>query len=215
MQLIIFKALLYISYFSIVVPFLFLFRRKHVLRSRQFQFVTVLLVVSVIADATGYILIKNELSNLVINNLYFLASFVILSLLYAQLLRAGRGAIYIFAALAICFFTWDSFTQQSITGVQSYVITFCSVLALTYSLIYFDHLLHTSPASNLAKFPLFWINSAIMYYYGMNLFIFIFSTYIFENLQDNEILVVWIFHNMNNIIKNVLLATGIYHAGKE
>lgn len=185
------------------------------MRSRQFQIVTVLLIVSVIADATGYILIKNEISNLVINNLYFLASFVILSLLYARLLSGGSTAIYIFIAFTICFFTWDSLTQQSITGVQSYVITLCCVLAFGYSLIYFDHLLHTSPASNLAKFPFFWINSAIMYYYGMNLFIFIFSTYIFENLKDNEILVVWIFHNVNNIIKNILLAIGIYHAGKE
>ncbi len=215
MQLLIFKALLYISYFSIVVPFLFLFRRKHVLRSRQFQIVTVLLIVSVIADVIGYILIKNEISNLVINNLYFLASFVILSLLYARLLTGGRTAIYIFIGLTVCFSAWDSLTQQSITGVQSYVITLCSVLAFGYSLIYFDHLLHTSPASDLTKFPFFWINSAIMYYYGMNLFIFIFSTYIFENLKDNEILVVWIFHNVNNIIKNILLAIGIYHAGKE
>lgn len=185
------------------------------MRSRQFQIVTVLLIVSVIADATGYILIKNEISNLVINNLYFLASFVILSLLYARLLSGGSTAIYIFIAFTICFFTWDSLTQQSITGVQSYVITLCCVLAFGYSLIYFDHLLHTSPASNLAKVPFFWINSAIMYYYGMNLFIFIFSTYIFENLKDNEILLVWIFHNVNNIIKNILLAIGIYHAGKE
>jgi len=185
------------------------------LRSRQFQIVGVLLIVSVIADVTGYILIKNEISNLVINNLYFLASFVILSLLYGQLLKGGRIAIYIFIALTICFFTWDSFTQQSITGVQSYVITLCSVLAFGYSLIYFDHLLHTSPASDLAKFPFFWINSAIMYYYGMNLFIFIFSTYIFENLKDSEVLVVWIFHNVNNTIKNGLLAVGIYNAGKD
>jgi hypothetical protein len=185
------------------------------LRSRQFQIVGVLLIVSLIADVTGYVLIKNEISNLVINNLYFLASFVVLSLLYARLLSGGRTAIYIFIAAAICFFAWDSLTQQSITGVQSYIITLCSVLALAYSLIYFDHLLHTSPASDLAKFPFFWINSAIMYYYGMNLFIFIFSTYIFENLKDNEILIVWIFHNVNNTIKNTLLAIGIYNAGKE
>jgi hypothetical protein len=207
MQLIIFKALLYISYFSIVVPFSFLLRRKHVLRSRQFQIVAVLLIVSVIADVAGYILIRNELSNLVINNLYFLISFVILSLLYARLLSGGRTAVYVVIVVSICFFAWDSLTQQSISGVQSYIITLCSVLALGYSLIYFDQLLHTSPASDLAKFPFFWINSA--------LFIFIFSTYIFENLKDNEILVVWIFHNVNNTIKNILLATGIYNARKQ
>ncbi len=215
MELLIFKALLYISYFSIVVPIFFLLKRKHVLRSRQYQLVALLLIVSVIADVTGYIFIKNEASNLVVNNLYFLATFVILSLLYARLLRGGRTAIYGFIALTICFFAWDSLSQQSLSGVQSYVITLYSVLALGYSLVYFDHLLHTSPAFDLAKFPFFWVNAAVTYYYGLNLFIFIFSTYIFENLKDNEILVVWIFHNLNNTVKNLLLAVGIYLAGKK
>lgn len=215
MQLIIFKALLYISYFSIVVPFFFLLRRKHVLRLRQYQLIAVLFLVSVIADVTGYVLIKNQISNLVINNLYFLAAFLILSGLYSHLLRGAKMVIYAFMAVVLCFFVWDSFSQQSITGVQSYVITLCSVLLLGYATVYYEHLLHTSPVTDLLRYPFFWINSAVTYYYGLNFFIFIFSTYIFENLKDHEIVVVWIFHNTNNIIKNILLAVGIYYAGKE
>ncbi|WP_079689368.1 hypothetical protein [Ohtaekwangia koreensis] len=117
--------------------------------------------------------------------------------------------------VVLCFFVWDSLAQQNITGVQSYMITFCTVLLLGYATVYYEHLLHTSPVTVLLKYPLFWINSAVTYYYGLNFFIFIFSTYIFENLKDHEIVVVWIFHNTNNIIKNVLLAVGIYYAGKE
>jgi len=210
-----YKALLYISYFSIVVPIYFLLRSSHILRFRQYQLIGALLLASVIADTTGYILAKNEIPNLIVINLYFVASFVILSILYARLLKGGKTAIRAFIGLVICFFAWSSLTQQSVVGIQSYVITLCGVLILGYALVYFDHLLHTSPATDLLKFPLFWLNSAITYYYGLNLFIFIFSTYIFENLKEDEIIAVWIFHNLNNIIKNILLAIGCYHAGKK
>jgi hypothetical protein len=196
------------------VPFYFLLKRKDVLRVRQYQLIAVLLLVSVVADVAGYILIKNKISNLVINNLYFVASFTILSLMYAGLLRGGRTVIYGLIVLALCFFIWDSVAAQSITGVQSYVITLCGVLLLGYSIVYYDYLLQITPASKLSKNPFFWVNSAVAYYYGLNLFIFIFSTYIFENLKDNEIIVVWIFHNLNNIIKNILMAIGVYQACK-
>ncbi|SKC85138.1 hypothetical protein SAMN05660236_4832 [Ohtaekwangia koreensis] len=135
--------------------------------------------------------------------------------MYSYLLRSSRTLIYTFMGVVLCFFVWDSLAQQNITGVQSYMITFCTVLLLGYATVYYEHLLHTSPVTVLLKYPLFWINSAVTYYYGLNFFIFIFSTYIFENLKDHEIVVVWIFHNTNNIIKNVLLAVGIYYAGKE
>ena len=154
------------------------------------------------------------MSNLVVNNLYFVVSFSILSLMYAGLLRGVRAVIYGLLVMVLCFFIWDSVALQSITGVQSHVMTLCGVLLLGYSVVYYDYLLHITPASKLSKNPFFWVNCAVCYYYGLNLFIFIFSNYIFENLNENEIIVVWTFHTFNNIIKNTLLAIGIYQACK-
>lgn len=204
-----FKVLLYISYFSIVVPIYFLFRKKHALKLRQYQLLGVLLLVSAVADMVGYILIRNDISNHVVNNIYFMVSFIVLSLMYAQPLVDARPSIYSFIGVAFCLFIWDTFCLQSITGVQSYIATFCAILSIGYAIIYYDHLLTTLPATNITRLPFFWINTAVTYYFGLNLFLFVFSTYIFENLKDEEILVVWIFHNVNNIIKNILYAIGL------
>lgn len=209
MVLLIFKVLLYISYFSIVVPIYCLFKKRHVLKLRQYQLLGILFLVSALADLVGYILIRNGISNHAVNNLYYLVSFTVLSLLYSRLLPDVRQAIYSFVGVACCVFIWDTFCIQSITGVQSYVITFCAVLSIGYAIIYYDHLLNKRPALYIMHYPFFWINSAVMYYFGLNLFLFAFSNYIFENLKDDEILAVWSFHNVNNIVRNILFATGL------
>jgi hypothetical protein len=198
-----------VSYFSIVVPVCFLFRRKHVLKFRQYQLLGILFLVSAAADVAGYILIRNQISNHAVNNLYFLVSFILLSLMYMHLLSGIKHAIYSLIAASLCLFVWDTFCIQSIAGVQSYLLTFCGVLSIGYSFIYYDHLLDTIPATDIMRFPFFWINTAVAYYFGLNLFLFIFSTYIFENLKDEEILAVWSFHNLNNIVKNILFAVGL------
>ena len=205
----IFKVLLYISYFSIVVPIYCLLRKRHVLKLRQYQLFGVLLMVSLIADVVGYILILNQISNHAVNNIYFLVSFAVLSLMYARLLPDVKQAIYSFIGVACCIFIWDTFCIQTITGVQSYVITFCAILSIGYALIYYDHLLNKRPALYIMQYPFFWINSAVIYYFGLNLFLFAFSNYIFENLKDEEVIAVWAFHNVNNIIKNILFAVGL------
>ena len=205
----IFKVLLYISYFSIVVPIYCLLRKRHVLKLRQYQLFGVLLMVSLIADVVGYVLILNQISNHAVNNIYFLVSFAVLSLMYARLLPDVKQAIYSFIGVACCIFIWDTFCIQTITGVQSYVITFCAILSIGYALIYYDHLLNKRPALYIMQYPFFWINSAVVYYFGLNLFLFAFSNYIFENLKDEEVIAVWAFHNVNNIIKNILFAVGL------
>lgn len=211
----IFKVLLYVSYSSIVVPLYFLFRTKDILKLRQYQLLGILFLVSAVADVAGYIMIKNQLSNHAVNNLYFLVSFVILSLMYMHLLCDVKHAIYSLIAASLCLFIWDTFCIQSIAGVQSYLLTFCCVLSIGYSIIYYDHLLDTIPAMNIMRLPFFWINTAVAYYFGLNLLLFVFSTYIFENLKDEEVLAVWAFHNLNNVFKNILFAVGLSRAKYE
>lgn len=208
----IFKALLYISYFSIGVPFYFLLRKKYILKFQQYRSLGILFSVCLISDLVGYILIKNNISNHFTNNIYFIVSFGVISFMYACLLPGVKLAIYSVYAATVCLFFWDTFCVQSIFGVQSYVVTLCSVLSLGYSITYYDYLLEITPSVTITRYPFFWINTAIAYYFGLNLFLFIFSTYIFGNLKDEEIISVWIFHNLNNVVKNVLFAIGLSRA---
>ncbi|HEY9004854.1 MAG TPA: hypothetical protein VIM75_01905 [Ohtaekwangia sp.] len=209
------KALIYISYFSIVVPIYFLVRRKHVLKFRQYRLLGIFFLASVVTDIGSYILAKYQIANIFLINVYFIVSFGILSLMYARLLRNAKPAIYSFFAFSAAVFVIDTFCIHGIERMQNYVTTLCSVLALGYAVVYYDHLLGTTDAQKIKRLPFFWINTAVAYYFGLNLVIFIFSTFVFENLHEDEVLTVWMFHNLNNIMRNLLLAAGLYYAGEK
>jgi drug/metabolite transporter (DMT)-like permease len=209
------RALIYISYFSIVVPCYFLLRKKHILKFRQYRLLGILFLVSVVADAGSFILAHYGISNIPVINLYFIVSFGIISLMYARLLRSTKHAIYSFFGVTFAFFILDCYYIQGFGTLQSYVATLCGILAIGYSVIYYDHLLNTIPVSSIRRLPFFWINTAVAYYFSFNLFILVFGTFIFENLKEVEIHAVWVFHNLNNIIKNGLFAIGLYYAGEK
>jgi len=174
----------------------------------------VLLFVSAIADGASYILAKDHFATIPIINVYFLVSFSVLSFMYARLLHGAKQAILSFIGIGFACFLWDTFCIHTIVTMQSYTVTLFSVLAIGYTLVYYDHLLSTMPAMNITRFPFFWINTAVAYYFCFNLFLFVFSTYIFENLKEEEVLAVWIFHNLNNTIKNILFAVGLSHVSE-
>jgi hypothetical protein len=58
-------------------------------------------------------------------------------------------------------------------------------------------------------FGLLWINSGILFYFSFNLFLFVMSSYVLTHLEQELTLIIWSFHNVNNIIKNILVGLGI------
>ncbi|HET9056058.1 MAG TPA: hypothetical protein VFN30_04340, partial [Chitinophagaceae bacterium] len=60
-----------------------------------------------------------------------------------------------------------------------------------------------------------WITTAVFLYFSFNLFLFIMANYILKKFSAEIGMTVWGFHNINNIVKNILFAVGIYYAGKK
>ncbi|MBK7885196.1 MAG: hypothetical protein IPJ81_16440 [Chitinophagaceae bacterium] len=74
-------------------------------------------------------------------------------------------------------------------------------------------LMHALPTVSVFRFYPFWINTAVFYYFGASFLLFISRNYIFKTQTVEFINMTWSFHNLNNIIKNILFAIGIYYAG--
>lgn len=169
---------------------------------------SILLAVSAVSDATSYILAKMRISNLPVVNAYFIVSFALLLILYSMLLQRPKLAILLTGQVLLVYFiltsldTWGNF-QSINTAIQSVALVFLGFL------YYFD-LYKQLPTDNLARFTPMWINAAIVCYYSFNLFLFLITNYLFENMSDGAALTFWSFHNLNNIVKNMLLAAGIY-----
>ena len=54
-----------------------------------------------------------------------------------------------------------------------------------------------------------------MIYFCLNLFLFLMGSYVLTKLDPETSALIWSSHNVNNIIKNILFAVGIYFYKKK
>ena len=85
-----------------------------------------------------------------------------------------------------------------------------ATVMIFFAIKYFWQMYNFLPAENLSKFFKAWINIAVFCYFSFNLFLFACANYIFENESTVVAMAFWSFHNLNNIIKNCVIAAGFY-----
>jgi len=204
----------YLSAFSPLLPLCLILRRRRLLGKRVFILLLGLLITSLVSDLVCYVLAKSHISTMSVVNVYFIVEFLILSALYAYLLADVKKYIYTIAIACASFFVINSIYVQGVEVVQSYTATLCSVITIGYCLILFHDLIGNLPSFFISRNYLFWLNTGVVYYYSFNLLLFIFSTYVFLNLSRQEVMAVWLFHNLNNIIKHILFSIAIYRGVK-
>ena len=198
----------YASMFSVAFPLiLYLFRIRHVNTSGHK--IGAIVVVSAVSDTIGYFLFQAKLSTVLVLNSYFLITFVLLAWFYSDVLQSTRGkrtvqwgfGIYILAFIIIVTF------YQSFNEYQTLMWTLAGAICIVFSVSYFISVFSTTRPMN--DFGLLWINSGILFYFSFNLFLFIMSSYVLTRLEPELGLIVWSFHNVNNLIKNILIGLGI------
>jgi hypothetical protein len=206
------KVLIYVSYVSGIIPIYFLLRQRQNLKFRIAKLLGILLLVSAIADLTGFGLAKGGAPSQWTLNIYFAILFIVLSNMYALLLPEWSSGIFTICYAYCLFFLITVFYSQEINFLQSYGTAVAGAFLLVYAMLYYHALLRILPVSNPARYLPFWINAAVIYYIGFNFILFIFSAYISFRLQEKDIATMWAFHNANNIVKNILLTIGIGYA---
>ena len=83
--------------------------------------------------------------------------------------------------------------------------TVSGILFIMLSLFYFYQILTRQEFIHIEKQGLFWINAGILFYYAVNIFLFmLFRKIISRNLQEY-----FIIHSITNIIANLLYSVGL------
>ena len=67
--------------------------------------------------------------------------------------------------------------------------------------------------ASLPDYSLLYIIGGFIIYFTLSLWLFIMGDYIFYGVTKDVALSYWSVHNFNNIIKNILIAIGIWHSG--
>lgn len=97
---------------------------------------------------------------------------------------------------------------------NSYTQTLLSFIILFFSILFFYKLMKELPVQQINKLPLFWIVSGFFFSTAGKLVIYITSHYLIHTRDDNMI-IVWTFHNFLTIPGNILILVGVLLQNKQ
>jgi hypothetical protein len=149
-----------------------------------------------------------------IGNVYVLFETVTLLSLYCFVIKARKikGLIIVFF-VAYTVFYFLVMSNQMMT-MSSSVRAFRDLLMITCSVLYFFHLLKELPEESLVRIPMFWINSAILFFFSCTFILSLFLGYIIEAMQG-DLNAYWTFRNFLRVLFCVIICIGIWQARKK
>ena len=103
------------------------------------------------------------------------------------------------AAVITIYFTKNFFTYPSEANTAS------SIAFIILSLVYFYQLLNRQEFVHIEKLGLFWFNAAVLFYFSINIFLFM----LFKRIPQDQLPTVYIINNVTNIIANLLYTIGL------
>lgn len=155
-----------------------------------------------------------SLPNGALNNLagstynFFLV--VLLSYVYFFSFNKKFKTTILTGALIYLIFALSNLIFFQKTGNASYNSLLASFIIICYAVIYFYRLLIDLPEKNLYQFPMFWFNTAFLFFHSTTFFIYAFVDYLIKVLNNN-LIVYYSIHNVFSIIECILLLIGLYY----
>lgn len=169
--------------------------------------IVLFIVLSFTADVTTRYLIEGR--NYWFLHLYGFTEALLLFTFYIQVIDRfkklvyGMGVVYfIFYAINSIVWEWDTFNTNARTAEAA------SMIGLAVMLLH--QFYQNEDDMFIDRSPLFWINIAILTYFAGAFFTFILSAEILFGTQ-----MTWRLHNFSNILKNLLLAIGLWRIPRQ
>lgn len=204
------------SNLSLLIPLVaYLLKAKYA--SRQIHIIGGLIIVSGLFDLWGMFLFSRHQSTVVLFNAYYAVLFFLLTWFYYEVLFVNTRRIMVWIGLAVYLqsFILITFFVQSLFEFQTLMWLITAIIMITYSIAYFFYSLSTIITTGYFGHSLIWINVGVMIYFCLNLFLFVMGNYVLTKLDPETGAMIWSSHNINNIIKNILFAIGIFFYRKK
>lgn len=200
-----------VSNISVLVPLVFyLSRARHA--SRPIHIIGILTIISGLCDVIGMIMFSRGVPTAVLFNVYYMVLFLLLTWFYYRILFVNTRRIMIWIGLAIYLLSFILVTLyvQNFMQYQTLMWLITAIIMIVYSIGYFFYSLTTINSSGFFGYSLIWINVGVMIYFCLSLFLFLMGNYVLTKLDPETSALIWSSHNINNILKNVFFAIGIF-----
>jgi len=197
----------YLSTASVILPFgLAIYQLKYL--RNNLRLILILLLFSLLADGLSYFLSRRAINTNWIVNYYLLIQFSLFGMIYLIELKRPRFLMLI-ALVFVPYFVIGTMFFYGLFDFNTHANSIAGLILVGISIYYLYHLLKELQVDNIAKVPMFWITFAVLCYYGGTLALFLVNNLMADNYPDSHRML-WIFHNICNILKNILLAIGLW-----
>jgi ABC-type multidrug transport system permease subunit len=177
--------------------------------------IILLSLVSVCADVMSMIFTSQSAGNY-IARIFSLLEFVLVSIFFVSVAKRNLfkriiiALIFVFPLIVAA----DAFLSQS-KNLRDDLVTVCeSAIFLGYSIMVLYLQIMDMEYKSITSTPQFWILSAILVYFGGNIFVFGSSNYA-NSISYETFLLVWTIHAVLAIIYHITVSVGFWKTSKQ
>ena len=208
------EVIRHLARFSVLLPLLFYVFKWQKL-PRENHVIGVLVILSGIAGSINFLLATARTSNALVFNLYCIAAFVVLSWYYYEVVFKFRCWRYFILGVSV--YLLFLFIVTATIGVfvfQGEMWAISGLILFVFGIIYNNYQVEKPPLLDKNLYSGLIFNAAIMFYFSFNFFLFLIANYVLTELSPDTSRMVWAFHNVNSILKDVALAFGFYYTNR-
>jgi hypothetical protein len=149
---------------------------------------------------------------LMVNNLHIIRLFLVICLLFFSAIyynaffsRVLKKTVVILSALVLLIMIVNVVFIDAIKDYPALPHTVLNIVLIFYSLAYFYQLLSRQEFVHIEKQGLFWINAGVLFYFSINIFLFMLFSRIIQAGQQDYLMI----QSVTNIIANLLYTVGL------
>lgn len=202
------RAIIYGSVLSPLIPLFILQTRSGPLRLLD-RVIVLYVTISFLFDLVSVLLAFSGIKTYPLIHLFAFLEFALLTFYFYRLLNWNRSFLIGLLACYTVVYSVNSFRFELYEEFNPIIRSITSLICITFVLLFLIRLFKRETEIFIESSPDFWFNLAILTYFSIAFFSFMLSTDILSK-PINNLLYSWIFHNIANILKNILFAIGLW-----
>jgi hypothetical protein len=204
----------YLANISVLIPLLFYLVKFKIL-PRENHIIGLFITVAGAADLVGFLYSRLKINNAYIFNIHDIIAFGLLCWYYHQVVFQFKSRSYFYFGIFVYAISLLVITSRvGINVFQGEMWAISGFIIVVFGIFHNNYQVEKPPLLDKNLYSGLIFNAAIIFYFSFNFFLFIIANYILTELSTDTSRMVWAFHNVNNIIKDIAFAAGLYYTNR-
>lgn len=146
-------------------------------------------------------------------HIFTIMEFCLLSLFFASFFKKYFNPFIIYSLMPLfCILAYLDYKINGLNSTNSFSLSVESFILVIYTLFFFYYVFKNLIFDDLLSQPVFWISTAVLFYFSGNFVLFVCGKYMARVDLDKYVILWAIIHTFFNVLYNVFLSLGFWKA---